>query len=141
MLFFQARYLDLIRRGRKSQTIRLWRHPRVKVGQRAYVPGLAPARLLITAVDVLPSLAALTAADARADGFATCRQLRAEIARLYKGVTDRQLYRVRFKYLPTAPKNSKPAPHRQSSPAPAAAHTRRRQLARYLRALDPAKIR
>jgi hypothetical protein len=141
MLFFQARFLDLIRRGCKTQTIRLWQYPRVKVGQRAYVPGLSPARLLITAVDPLPSLAALTAADARADGFTTCRQLRAEIARLYKGVTGRQLYRVRFQYLPTAPKMSKPAPHRQSSPSSAAARARRRQLARFLRALDPAKAR
>jgi hypothetical protein len=137
MLFFQAKFLDLIRRGRKTQTIRLWRRPRVKVGQSAYVPGLAPARLLITAVDALPSLRALTAADARADGFTNCRALRAEIARLYKGITGRQLFRVRFQYVPNAPKNAKPAPHPKPSRSHPPAKTRRRQLARFLRALDP----
>jgi hypothetical protein len=141
MLFFQSRYLALIRSGRKTQTIRLWTRPRVKVGQRAYVPGLAPpgapARLLITSIDTLPSVNALTAADARADGFATCRRLRAEIARLYPGITGRRLYRIRFQYLPHAPKKPKPAPHRQSSRSRPATKTRRRQLARFLRALDP----
>jgi hypothetical protein len=80
MLLFKKKFLPAIRRGEKTQTIRLWKHRRMKVGQRSYVPGAGPIR--ITTVDEV-RLDELTDADAQPDGFATAEQLRLEIARLY----------------------------------------------------------
>jgi len=157
MLLFKARFLGLIRTGRKTQTIRLWRHARVKPGQRAFVPGLG--RVRITAVERLAALANLTRADARADGFATRRQMLAEIRRLYAGVTDRAVWRVRFAWEPAAhardiqrpTKSQTPRPQRAAPRAPrtktaftrqpSLPATRRRQLTRFILALDPNKRR
>ena len=99
MLLFKKRFLDAIRRGEKTQTIRLWKHRRMKAGQRSYVPGAGPIRVL--AVDEV-SLAELTDADARPDGFASADQLREEIARLYPGQSagDYRAFRVVFELLP-----------------------------------------
>jgi hypothetical protein len=80
MLLFKKRFLDAIRRGEKTQTIRLWKHRRMKPGQRSYIPGAGPIR--VVAVDEV-SLEQLTDADAQPDGFASAQQLREEIARLY----------------------------------------------------------
>lgn len=113
MLFFKAKFLPLIRGGRKRQTIRLWRHARVKKGQRAYVPGLG--HVTITHVDVLNSLRALTRADALADGFGSRREMLAEIHRLYpspgQGV---RVFRVRFRW------------RQEDSPAPGGQRQRKR---------------
>jgi hypothetical protein len=98
MLFFKARFLPLIRSGRKRQTIRLWRHARVRQGQRAYVPGLGHVK--ITQVHVLGSLRALTRADALADGFDSRREMLAEIRRLYPSPAQAvRVFRVRFRWL------------------------------------------
>jgi hypothetical protein len=99
MLLFKKRFLDAIRRGEKTQTIRLWKHRRMKAGQRSYVPGAGPIRVL--AVDEV-SLAELTDADARPDGFESADQLREEIARLYPGQTadGYRAFRVVFELLP-----------------------------------------
>jgi hypothetical protein len=97
MLLFKRHFLALIRSGRKRQTIRLWKSPRVRVGQAAFAPGLG--RILITAVETLASLTALTRADARADGFATRKALLEEIHRLYDPLPkDRRIFRIRFQY-------------------------------------------
>ena len=63
----------------KDETIRLWKHRRMRVGQRSYIPGVG--RIRLTAVEEV-DLEQLSDADARADGFETT-ELRAEIARLY----------------------------------------------------------
>lgn len=52
MLFFQRQFLDLIRIGTKTQTIRLWRYPRVKIGQ----PGAMQRRKATPPVFVRPAL-------------------------------------------------------------------------------------
>ena len=97
MLLMKRHLIDLIKAGKKTQTIRLWRWPRVRVNQRAFVPGLG--RVLILAIDQLPSLRALTRADAIADGFATRRAMLAEIGRLYGRQTrGRHVYRVKFSW-------------------------------------------
>jgi hypothetical protein len=98
MLFFKRQFLPAIRRREKTQTIRLWKRPRVKAGQRSYIPGVGYIR--ITAVDEV-QLESLTDADALPDGFATADQLRAEIARLYPGPqqADLKAFRVRFHLL------------------------------------------
>ena len=80
MLLFKKKFLPAIRRGEKTQTIRLWKYRRMKPGQRSYIPGAGYIR--VTAVEEV-ALEALTDADALPDGFATAGELRAEIARLY----------------------------------------------------------
>jgi hypothetical protein len=95
MLFFKRQFLPAIRRGEKTQTIRLWKHPRMKAGQRSYIPGIGHIR--ITAVDAI-RLEDLTDADALPDGFATADELRTEIAHLYSGQRSAGCtsYRVKF---------------------------------------------
>lgn len=98
MLLFKRQFLPAIRSGEKTQTIRLWKHRRLRVGQRSYIPGVGYIR--ITAVDEV-QLESLTDDDARPDGFATADQLRAEVARLYAVPREAELkaFRVRFHLL------------------------------------------
>jgi hypothetical protein len=95
MLLFKKKFLEAIRTGRKTQTIRLWKHRRMKAGQRSYIPGAGYIR--VTAVDEV-AVESLTDEDARLDGFETAGQLQAEIAQLYpKQLADGQkAYRVMF---------------------------------------------
>ena len=95
MLLFKKKFLPAIRSGQKTQTIRLWKHRRMRPGQRSYIPGVGHIRLI--AVDEV-DLAQLTDADARPDGFDTADQLRAEIARLYPQqlAARYRAYRIRF---------------------------------------------
>jgi len=99
MLLFKKKFLPAIRRGEKTQTIRLWKHRRLRAGQRSYVPGAGYIRIL--AVDRI-ELDRLTDADARLDGFHSADALREEIGRLYPSgrETGHQAYRVAFELLP-----------------------------------------
>jgi hypothetical protein len=99
MLLFKKKYLDAIRAGSKTQTIRLWRHCRFRSGQRSYIPGIGYIRIK----DVRPvALDELTDDDARPDGFASIAELRAEIERLYARelAEGYKAYRVLFEVLP-----------------------------------------
>ena len=49
MLLFKKRFLEAIRAGQKTQTIRLWKHVRMRAGQRSYIPGAGYIR--VTAVE------------------------------------------------------------------------------------------
>jgi hypothetical protein len=95
MLLFKKKFLAAIRSGQKTQTIRLWKHRRMRAGQPSYIPGIG--RIRITAVEAV-DLAQLTDADARPDGFDTADQLRAEIARLYPEqlAAGHRAYRIVF---------------------------------------------
>ena len=95
MLLFKKKFLPAIRSGQKTQTIRLWKHRRMRAGQRSYIPGVGPIRVI--AVDLV-ELAELTDADAQPDGFDSANQLRAEIAQLYPEqlAAGHQAYRIRF---------------------------------------------
>ncbi len=95
MLLFKKKFLAAIRGGEKTQTIRLWKHRRMRAGQRSYIPGVGPIRL--TAVEEV-DLDGLTDADARPDGFDSAAELRAEIARLYPQqlAAGYRAYRVAF---------------------------------------------
>jgi hypothetical protein len=95
MLLFKKKFLPAIRAGRKTQTIRLWKHRRMRAGQRSYIPGIG--HIQVTGVDEV-ELAQLTDADALPDGFETAEALRAEIARLYPQqlAAGYRAYRVRF---------------------------------------------
>ena len=99
MLLFKKKFLPAIRSGRKTQTIRLWKHRRMRAGQRSYIPGAGYIR--VTAVDQV-QLDELTRQDARLDGFETADQLRAEIAQLYskQSAPDHRAYRITFHLLP-----------------------------------------
>lgn len=111
MLLFKKQFLEAIRRGEKTQTIRLWKHPRMRAGQRSYIPGAGYIRVL--AVDEV-RLEDLTDADARPDGFQTADQLRAELARLYPERIGGgyRAYRIRFALSRADPATATPAPSR-----------------------------
>ena len=95
MLLFKKKFLDDIRRGAKTQTIRLWKHRRMRAGQRIYIPGVGPIR--ITAIDCV-DIDTLTDADAIPDGFPTAAALRGELHTIYgQQLADgHQAYRVVF---------------------------------------------
>jgi hypothetical protein len=101
------------------------------------VPGLG--RVRIITVERLPSLAALTRADALADGFTTRREMLAEIRRLYAGATGRAVYRVRFVWKsgpqPRHAQRAQPLETRNSTRE--TRKSRRRQLARFIQSLPP----
>ncbi|HUO08553.1 MAG TPA: ASCH domain-containing protein [Phycisphaerae bacterium] len=99
MLLLKRHLVELVRRGKKRQTIRLWSRPVVRVGQISYTPGLG--RMKITAVDQLANLNALTEADAQADGFDTLAALKAEIRKIYGGASQiggRAIFRIKFEW-------------------------------------------
>ena len=76
MLLFKKKFLDAIRTGDKTQTIRLWKFRRMRPGQQSYIPGVG--YIDITAVDEV-ALDQLTEDDARRDGFSSADALRHEI--------------------------------------------------------------
>jgi hypothetical protein len=99
VLLFKKKFLDAIRAGEKTQTIRLWPHRRMRVGQRSYIPGIGYIR--IDAVDQM-AFDDLTEADARRDGFPNRAALLAEIDALYadESTAGYEPYRVIFSILP-----------------------------------------
>ena len=98
MLLFKKKFLDAIREGRKTQTVRLWRACRLRAGQRSYVPGVGYIR--ITEIDAV-RLEELTDEDAVLDGFESAAALLAEIRTLYADRLNQgyQAYRIRFQRL------------------------------------------
>jgi hypothetical protein len=98
MLLFKKKFIELIRRGEKTQTVRIWPYRKYREGQRSYIPGIGYIQIL--AVDAIP-LQDLTEADAELDGFATRAALLEEIERLYPAglANGQQSYRVRFRVL------------------------------------------
>jgi hypothetical protein len=98
MLLFKKKYLDAIRAGTKTQTIRLWEHCRMRSGQRSYIPGAGYIR--VTAVDLV-ALEALTDEDAVLDGFESAESLHCELSTMYTAELEAgyQAYRVRFELL------------------------------------------
>ncbi|MCL2006153.1 MAG: ASCH domain-containing protein [Planctomycetaceae bacterium] len=99
MLLFKKKFLDQIRRGDKTQTIRLWEHRRMKAGQRSYIPGVG----YIAIVSVEPvELALLTDEDAVLDGFASADLLRREIRAIYTASVRKKKtpFKVRFSVYP-----------------------------------------
>jgi hypothetical protein len=95
MLLFKKKFLEAIREGRKTQTVRLWRACRFRTGQRSYIPGVGYIR--ITAIDAV-RLEDLTDEDAVLDGFPSAAALMEEIRTLYADRLNQgyQAYRIRF---------------------------------------------
>jgi hypothetical protein len=80
MLLFKKKFIELIRNGTKTQTIRFWSHCRMKPGQRSYIPGIG----YISIISVEPvAVEQLTDADAVPDGFKTATLLQQELRSLY----------------------------------------------------------
>jgi len=99
MLLFKKRFIEAINRGEKTQTIRLWKHRRLRAGQRSYIPGAGYIR--VDAVEAT-RLEELTEDDARLDGFDSLADMLREIHTLYdaRAIAERTCFRVRFHLLP-----------------------------------------
>lgn len=99
MLLFKKRFLDAIRSGQKTQTIRLWPYRRMRSGQRSYIPGVG--YIEVTVVEEV-ALDQLTDADAVPDGFASVGELKREIERIYREQPSgrQRAFRVAFRVLP-----------------------------------------
>jgi hypothetical protein len=95
-LHFKKNFWPLILSGKKRTTIRRWNKPRVKANSRCYAPGIG--WLLVDSVDAI-ELDQLTAADARADGFATLKAMRKTLFEFYPGhaADGRNWFRVVFR--------------------------------------------
>jgi len=99
MLLMKKIFFPAIRSGAKTTTLRYWRRPNVRHGSIHRVPGLG--RIRIEEVACVQA-AALTAADARSDGFADLPELLSALAGMYPRLQrqGRRLYRIRFSLLP-----------------------------------------
>ncbi|MCA9204593.1 MAG: ASCH domain-containing protein [Planctomycetales bacterium] len=97
MLLVKKQFLDAIRSGAKTQTVRCWPFRRMRAGQRSYIPGAG--YIDVTAVDEV-SLDELTEEDAIRDGFASLAELRSALQEIYSDAEQaQQTYRVRFRLL------------------------------------------
>ena len=99
MLLFKKKFLDAIRQGRKTQTVRLWKWRKMKPGQRSYIPGAGYIQVVTVDEVALPEL---TDDDARLDGFESADTLRREIEQLYPKqlAAGYRAFRIRFTLLP-----------------------------------------
>ena len=95
MLLFKKKFIEQIKSGEKTQTIRLWKYCRMKPGQRSYTTGVGYIR--IDSIERV-ELEQLTDADAIPDGFPTADALREELCALYgaDALKRLRLYIVRF---------------------------------------------
>ena len=102
MLLLKRHLVELVRAGKKRQTLRLWSHALLKTGQVTYCPGLG--RLLITELVEIAGLAALSETDALLDGFANKQALVEELTRIYGPPLPatlppgKRLFRVTFQW-------------------------------------------
>ncbi len=89
-------FLPAIRAGSKTQTVRLWKHRRMRAGQQSYIPGAG--HIDVEAVDEV-RVEKLTDADALTDGFDSAAALRAALREIYPAelAAGYQAYRVRFR--------------------------------------------
>ena len=91
MLLFKKKFLEQIRRGEKTQTIRLWKFRRMKAGQRSYIPGAGYIQIMAVDEVALPDL---TDEDALRDGFPSANALRREVRGTLPKATGRRASRL-----------------------------------------------
>ncbi|MGD0462783.1 MAG: ASCH domain-containing protein [Tepidisphaeraceae bacterium] len=146
-LLFKRQFIDSIRRGTKTSTLRRWKYARLHPGTRASVPGVGWLRILscrrVEQKD-------LTSADATADGFKSLKELLDTLRELYPRQDDdgRHWYRVAFERedAPSTPSPVSQVPNKapdkapeKPTPAVSRKKTARKRLARRIRAdLDKA---
>ena len=99
MLLFKKKFIEQIKSGEKTQTIRLWKYCRMKPGQRSFISGVG--YISIESIERV-ELDQLTDADAIPDGFPSADALRAELCTLYSAEALKRLtaYIVRFTVYP-----------------------------------------
>ena len=99
MLLFKKKFIEQIRSGEKMQTVRLWKHRRMRAGQRSFIADVGYIR--IDSVERV-ELVELTDDDAIPDGFPSADALRAELCTLYGAdiLARRKLYIIRFSVYP-----------------------------------------
>jgi hypothetical protein len=95
MLLFKKKFLEAIRSGEKTQTIRLWKFRHMRTGQRSYIPGVGP--IHVTLVEPV-EIDALTDDDAIPDGFASANALQQELRTIYgdKIASGHKAFRIAF---------------------------------------------
>jgi len=94
-LFFKKVFLEAIRAGRKTTTLRHWAKCRIHPGDRVYTLGLGWLKIdMVESVE----LAALAEADARADGFDSLADMIKAVEAIYpQHKTDgNPWYRIHF---------------------------------------------
>ncbi len=94
---FKKKFLKDIQLGKKTQTLRFWKHLRIHSNQKNFIPGVGP--IWIDSVDEV-YLDNLTDQDAIPDGFSTIDELRKELDKIYGINPEGKLYRIRFHLLP-----------------------------------------
>ena len=99
MLLFKKKFIEAIRSGTKTQTIRLLKHRRMKSGQRSFIPGVGYIR--IESIERV-ELDQLTDMDAVLDGFPSAGALRDELCALYGVDVLAKLtpFKIRFSVYP-----------------------------------------
>lgn len=107
-ILFKRRFVEAIRRGEKTTTLRRWKSCRVRSGAKVRVLGVG--WLKIVSCDEI-ALGELTAADAQADGFKTLKELMKTLAELYPNHKSdgRKWYRVVFRYDAQSPQSPQDA--------------------------------
>ena len=98
VLLLKKHLVDLVREGKKRQTLRFWTRPIVSEGKVSYTPGLG--RMLIKRIDLIRDISELTETDAQADGFRDLPELLAELHRIYPVIppAGKKLYRIIFEW-------------------------------------------
>jgi hypothetical protein len=116
VLLFKKAFLPAIRAGRKTQTVRLWKHRRMRAGQQSYIPGAG--HIDVEAVDEV-RVEELTDDDALADGFDSAAALRAALWAIYPAelAAGYQAYRVRFRLAKRPPRAGEPRTRVSQRPA------------------------
>ena len=94
-LTFKRAYLPLIAAGKKTQTIRRWKKPKLRAGDVVLIPNIGTAEV----ISVEPvELADLDENDAECEGFASLGALIKALRSIYSDVGP--FWRVRFRLLP-----------------------------------------
>jgi hypothetical protein len=127
-ILFKRQFIDAIRRGEKTTTLRRWKSCHLSAGSRASAPGVGWLKIL-SCEEI--NLQDLTASDAQADGFASLSELLTTLGKIYPDhKTDgRRWFRVVFH----------PEDQELKPPKPPPSHDARRRLAHQIRAdLDKA---
>lgn len=96
-ILFKRRFIDAIRRGDKTTTLRRWKSCRLRRGARVSVPGAGWLKILSCKPIKLKDL---TDKDAQADGFTSLKDLLVTLGQLYPDQKSdgRKWYRVVFRH-------------------------------------------
>ncbi|MGA2230316.1 MAG: ASCH domain-containing protein [Tepidisphaeraceae bacterium] len=95
-LWFKKQFRQAILCGQKTATLRRWRKRRMTGGSRVHAPGIG--WLILESVEPI-EWDSLTRADARADGFASLKELAAAVRRIYPDMDDdgKSWFRLTFR--------------------------------------------